>query len=116
VSDNNWRDTPQRPMTTDELIECIVKLKSELAQVKDLLEITKEQSRIRAENLSPLKMEISKLKAELKQERDVVDFYANEKHWDDHYLLRLTDRETTNYHASCGGKRARIRQSERKNI
>lgn len=43
----------------------------------------------------------------LERYEKALEFYGNEKNWDDSFLLSMSDREPTTIHDECGGRRAR---------
>lgn len=89
-------------------------LREEIESLKAQLEATKKElGEARAETELALTL-LRVTEKELELEREVVDFYANENHWDDRILLELSDEENGFLNDYCGGKRARARVRERK--
>ena len=55
---------------------------------------------------SDSQLELEQLRLFKKEATNVIEFYADEKHWDDRIISDL-DYSKTQLHDACGGKRAR---------
>lgn len=95
----------------------IAEVEKELAEAKEDAKNGNEQWNFWASEHAKLQKEVAEShpsnfaryqrdQAEIKRLRSALEFYANEKNWDDR-IIKDTDGEATKLHVSCGGRKAR---------